>query len=173
MKNIPLPPTNHQPKKYSGPSADEVLALRKQFMNPGIFLYYKKPLMVVEGSMQYVWDETGKRYLDGLGGIVTISVGHCHPHVIAAGNKQNETLPAFDDDLSAPERGEYAEKLASKMPGDLKACYFVNSGSEANDLALLMARAYTQNYDRHRVAQCVSRRQCVGHGRHRAQHLEI
>ena len=82
MKNIPLPPTNHQPKKYSGPSADEVLALRKQFMNPGIFLYYKKPLMVVEGSMQYVWDETGKRYLDGLGGIVTVSVGHCHPHEI-------------------------------------------------------------------------------------------
>jgi 4-aminobutyrate aminotransferase-like enzyme len=43
----------------------EVLALRKQFMNPGIFLYYKKPIMLVEGSMQYVWDETGKRYLDG------------------------------------------------------------------------------------------------------------
>ena len=59
MKNIPLPPTTHQPKKYSGPSADEVLALRKQFMNPGIFLYYKKPLMVVEGSMQYVWDDSG------------------------------------------------------------------------------------------------------------------
>ena len=46
--------------------------------------------MVVEGSMQYVWDETGKRYLDGLGGIVTVSVGHCHPHVVAAANKQNE-----------------------------------------------------------------------------------
>ena len=90
MKNIALPPTSHQPKKYAGPSADEVLALRKQFMNPGIFLYYKKPIMLVEGSMQYVWDDTGKRYLDGLGGIVTISVGHCHPHVVAAANKQNE-----------------------------------------------------------------------------------
>ena len=49
MKTPTLPPTNHQPIKYSGPSADEVLALRQQFMNPGIFLYYKKPLMVVEG----------------------------------------------------------------------------------------------------------------------------
>ena len=49
MKNIPLPPTSHQPQKYTGPSADEVLALRKQFMNPGIFLYYKKPIMLVEG----------------------------------------------------------------------------------------------------------------------------
>jgi alanine-glyoxylate transaminase/(R)-3-amino-2-methylpropionate-pyruvate transaminase len=147
MKNIPLPPTSHQPKKYSGPSADEVLALRKQFMNPGIFLYYKKPLMVVEGSMQYVWDETGKRYLDGLGGIVTVSVGHCHPHVVAAANAQNELLQHSTTIYLNPNVGAFAEKLASKMPGDLKACYFVNSGSEANDLALLMARAYTQNYD--------------------------
>src|SRR5271154_2018813 len=147
MKNITLPPTSHTPIKYSGPSADEVLALRKQFMNPGIFLYYKKPLMVVEGSMQYVWDETGKRYLDGLGGIVTISVGHCHPHVIAAGNKQSELYQHSTTIYLHPNVAQYAEKLASKMPGDLKACYFVNSGSEANDLALLMARAYTQNFD--------------------------
>src|SRR5712672_1994397 len=147
MKNIPLPPTSHQPKKYAGPSADEVLALRKQFMNPGIFLYYKKPLMVVEGSMQYVWDETGKRYLDGLGGIVTISVGHCHPHVVEAARKQNETLQHSTTIYLHPNIAEYAQKLASKMPGDLKVCYFVNSGSEANDLALLMARAYTGNYD--------------------------
>jgi alanine-glyoxylate transaminase/(R)-3-amino-2-methylpropionate-pyruvate transaminase len=147
MKNIPLPPTNHQPKKYAGPSADEVLALRKQFMNPGIFLYYKKPLMVVEGSMQYVWDETGRRYLDALGGIVTVSVGHCHPKVVAAGNRQSEVYQHSTTIYLHPNVTQYAEKLASKMPGDLKACYFVNSGSEANDLALLMARAYTQNYD--------------------------
>jgi len=147
MKNIPLPPTSHQPQKYAGPSAAEVLAQRKQFMNPGIFLYYKTPLMVVEGSMQYLWDETGKRYLDGLGGIVTVSVGHCHPHVVAAANKQNELLQHSTTIYLNPNVGAYAEKLASKMPGDLKACYFVNSGSEANDLALLMARAYTQNFD--------------------------
>jgi alanine-glyoxylate transaminase / (R)-3-amino-2-methylpropionate-pyruvate transaminase len=147
MKSIPLPPTNHQPQKYAGPSATEVLAQRKQFMNPGIFLYYKSPLMVVEGSMQYVWDDTGKRYLDGLGGIVTVSVGHCHPHVVAAANKQNELLQHSTTIYLNPNVGAFAEKLASKMPGDLKACYFVNSGSEANDLALLMARAYTQNFD--------------------------
>jgi alanine-glyoxylate transaminase / (R)-3-amino-2-methylpropionate-pyruvate transaminase len=147
MKNIPLPPTNHQPHKYSGPSAAEILALRRQFMNPGIFLYYKNPIMLVEGSMQYVWDETGKRYLDGLGGIVTVSVGHCHPHVVAAANAQNERLQHSTTIYLQPNVALYAEKLASKMPGDLKVCYFVNSGSEANDLALLLARAYTQNYD--------------------------
>ncbi|HEX4342711.1 MAG TPA: aminotransferase class III-fold pyridoxal phosphate-dependent enzyme, partial [Verrucomicrobiae bacterium] len=147
MKNIPLPPTNHKPHPYTGPSHDEVLAKRKQFMNPGIFLYYKKPIMVVEGSMQYVWDETGKRYLDGLGGIVTISVGHCHPHVVAAANKQTEMLQHSTTIYLQPNVVAYAEKLASKMPGDLKVCYFTNSGSEANDLALLMARASTGNYD--------------------------
>src|SRR3954466_6193702 len=147
MKDIPLPPTKHTPQKYSGPSADEVLAKRKQFMNPAIFLYYKKPIMVVEGSMQYVWDETGKRYLDGLGGIVTVSVGHCHPHVVAAANKQNETLQHSTTIYLQPNVALYAEKLASKMPGDLKMCYFVNSGSEATDLALLMARVVTGNYD--------------------------
>lgn len=147
MKDIALPPTSHKPQKYSGPTAGEVLALRKQFMNPGIFLYYKKPIMLVEGAMQYVWDDTGKRYLDGLGGIVTVSVGHCHPHVVAAANRQNETLQHSTTIYLQPNVALYAEKLASKLPGDLKMCYFVNSGSEANDLALLMARISTGNYD--------------------------
>ncbi|HEY3914072.1 MAG TPA: aminotransferase class III-fold pyridoxal phosphate-dependent enzyme, partial [Verrucomicrobiae bacterium] len=147
MKSIPLPPCQHQSSKYTGPSAAEVLALRKQYLNPAIFLYYKNPIMLVEGAMQYVWDETGKRYLDGIGGIVTVSVGHCHPHVTAAANKQNETLQHSTTLYLHPNVASYAEKLASKMPGDLKVCYFVNSGSEANDLALLMARAYTGNYD--------------------------
>jgi alanine-glyoxylate transaminase/(R)-3-amino-2-methylpropionate-pyruvate transaminase len=142
-----LPACDHKPHAYTGPSADEVLATRKQFLNPGIFLYYKKPLMLVEGHMQYVWDEKGKRYLDGLGGIVTISVGHCHPHVVEAARKQNELLQHSTTIYLHPNIAEYAQKLASKMPGDLKVCYFVNSGSEANDLALMMARAYTGNYD--------------------------
>src|SRR3954453_16297668 len=147
MNKPELPPFDHQPNKYTGPSADEVLRLRKQYLNPGIFLYYKKPLMLVEGKMQYVWDETGRRYLDALGGIVTISVGHCHPDVVEATRRQNEMLQHSTTIYLQPRIAEYAEKLASKMPGDLKVCYFVNSGSEANDLALLMARAYTGNYD--------------------------
>src|SRR3954469_24871212 len=147
MTTPTLPPTTHSPQPYQGPSLDEVLAKRKQFLSPGLFLYYKKPMMIVEGHMQYVWDEMGKRYLDGLAGIVTISVGHCHPHVVAAANRQNETLQHSTTIYLHPNIAEYGEKLASKLPGDLKVCYFVNSGSEANDLALLMARAYTGNYD--------------------------
>ncbi len=147
MDQVPLPPFPFQPDVYAGPSAEEVLALRKQFLNPGIFLYYKKPLMLVAGRMQYVWDETGKRYLDGLGGIVTISVGHCHPHVVDAIRRQNETLQHSTTIYLHPNVAQYARALASRMPGDLKVCYFVNSGSEANDLALLMARVYTGNFD--------------------------
>ncbi len=147
MTTPTLPPFDHKPSPYRGPSADEVLATRRQFMNPGIFLYYKKPLMMVEGKMQYVWDEKGRRYLDALGGIVTVSIGHCHPHVVEAARKQNELLQHSTTIYLNPNVGAYAEMLASKMPGDLKVCYFVNSGSEANDLALLMARAYTGNYD--------------------------
>ena len=148
MKRAPtLPSFDHQPIKYAGPSADEVLQLRKKFLNPGIFLYYKKPLMLVEGKMQYVWDEHGRRYLDALGGIVTVSVGHCHSDVVDVARRQDETLQHSTTIYLHPNIAEYAQKLAAKMPGDLKVCYFVNSGSEANDLALLMARAYTGNYD--------------------------
>jgi len=147
MQAPELPPFDYQPQPYRGRSAEEVLRLRRQFLNPGIFLYYTRPLMIVEGKGQYVFDEQGRRYLDALGGIVTISVGHCHPDVVAAARRQNELLQHSTTIYLHPNIAEYAEKLAAKMPGDLKVCYFVNSGSEANDLALLMARAYTGNYD--------------------------
>src|ERR1700685_3939291 len=143
MKTPVLPPFDHQPKPYTGPSADEVLKLRREFLNPGIFLYYKKPMMLVEGRAQYLFDDKGRRYLDGLGGIVTVSVGHCHPHVLEAIRRQNETLQHATTIYLHPNIAEYARDLAAKMPGDLKVCYFVNSGSEATDLAILRARAFT------------------------------
>jgi len=147
MNSLTLPPFDYQPKPYAGPSADEVFALRKQFLNPAIFHYYKKPIMIVEGKGQWLFDETGRRYLDGIGGIVTVSVGHCHPRVVTAANAQNETLQHTTTIYLHPNIALYARDLAAKMPGELKVVYFVNSGSEANDLALLMARAYTGSYD--------------------------
>ncbi len=67
--------------------------------------------------------------------------------MVEAARKQNELLQHSTTIYLNPNVGAYAEMLASKMPGDLKFCYFVNSGSEANDLAILMARAHTGNYD--------------------------
>ena len=147
MKTVTLPAFDHQPRAYVGPSKDEVRRLRSAHLNPGIFHYYQKPLMIVEGKMQYLYDETGRRYLDCFGGIVTVSVGHCHPQVLEAVQLQNETLQHTTTIYLHPNVAEYAAALAAKLPGELKVCYFVNSGSEANDLALLMARAYSGNYD--------------------------
>ena len=121
--------------------------MRRAHLNPAIFHYYKKPLMIVEGKGQWLFDETGRRYLDGFGGIVTVSVGHCHPHVVAAANAQSLLIQHTTTIYLHPNVALYARDLAAKMPGDLKVCYFVNSGSEANDLALLMARLYTGNHD--------------------------
>src|SRR6266581_193519 len=125
MKTPQLPPCDHKPKPYTGPSADEVLALRKQFLNPGLFLYYEKPVMFVEGKMQYVWDDAGKRYLDGLAGIVTISVGHCHPHVVAAATRQSETLQHSTTIYLHPNIGKYADDVKNLIeyatPGKVAA----------------------------------------------------
>lgn len=143
----PLPHYDHTPLPYNGPTPSEVLAMRGEFLNPAIFHYYRKPVMIVEGKGQYLFDETGRRYLDGFGGIVTVSVGHCHPEVVQAANLQNETIQHTTTIYLNPGIALYAKELAAKMPGNLKVCYFVNSGSEANDLALLMARAHTGNYD--------------------------
>ena len=72
------------PAPYDGPSRDQVLALRQEFLTPGLLTYYRDPLLIAQGSMQYVWDDQGKQYLDAFAGVVTVSVGHCHPHVTAA-----------------------------------------------------------------------------------------
>ncbi len=147
MKTIPLPPSDFKPAPYNGPSADEVLAMRKEFLSPALFTYYRKPIMIVQGRGQWLFDEKGRRYLDGIAGIVTVGCGHCHPDIVAAANAQNELLQHTTTIYLNPNIALYARELAAKMPGDLKAVYFVNSGSEANDLALLMARAATGNYD--------------------------
>ncbi len=97
--------------------------------------------------MQYVFDETGKRYLDGFAGIATISVGHCHPHVVKAVQEQSAKLQHLTTLYLHPTIAEYSKMLVDKMPDNLSMVYFVNSGSEANDLAMLMARVYTENFD--------------------------
>jgi alanine-glyoxylate transaminase/(R)-3-amino-2-methylpropionate-pyruvate transaminase len=144
---IDLPPCDHIPRPYNGPSRDEVLAMRRQFTNPTIFTLYHDPLMIVEGYMQYLFDETGRRYLDFFAGIVTVSVGHCHPKVVKAVQTQAETLQHATTIYLHPNFPLLAKKLASKMPKGLDVTYFTNSGSEANDLAIMMSRLYTGHSD--------------------------
>ncbi|MHC5004082.1 MAG: aspartate aminotransferase family protein [Planctomycetota bacterium] len=144
-----LPAFDHEPAPYTGPSRDEVLATRRRYLTPALFTYYREPIMIVEGKMQYLYDETGRRYLDGIAGIVTVSVGHCHPRVVAAVNAQNERLQHTTTIYLHPNVAEFGRRLAATFPAGsgLDCAYFVNSGSEANDLALLMARAHTGHFD--------------------------
>ena len=142
-----LPATDHSPRPYTGPSKKELLAMRKAFTNPAIFHLYSEPLLIVEGHMQYLYDETGRRYLDLYAGIVTISVGHCHPRVVKAIHEQVDTLQHSTTIYLHPNFALLAKKLASKMPKGLDVTYFTNSGGEADDLAILMSRLYTGNSD--------------------------
>lgn len=145
--NPRLPECNFKPKKYLGPDLDKLKAIRTTNLSPALTTYYGSPLHIHQGHKQWLFDLNGKRYLDMFGGICTVSVGHCHSKINAAVKEQMETLGHISNVYIHPKIHEYAEKLASKMPGDLKVVYFVNSGSEANDLAILMARAYTGNFD--------------------------
>lgn len=122
--------------------------IRKEKLSPTYLLYHPtSPPVIHQGKMQWLWDSNGKRYLDLFGGIVTVGVGHCHPKVNEAVKAQLDKLWHTTQIYMHPNVHEYAEKLTAKMPGDLKVCFFVNSGSEANDLAMVMARLYTGNFD--------------------------
>ncbi|HTU26624.1 MAG TPA: aminotransferase class III-fold pyridoxal phosphate-dependent enzyme, partial [Pirellulales bacterium] len=107
-----LPPCYHQPAPYDGPDKAEVLALRKQYLTPGLVTYYRDPLLVVEGHMQYVWDEKGRRYLDAFAGIVTVSVGHCHPDVVEKVRDQVGKLQHATTIYLHPTIGEFGKRLA-------------------------------------------------------------
>jgi alanine-glyoxylate transaminase/(R)-3-amino-2-methylpropionate-pyruvate transaminase len=142
-----IPPHDHTPRPYTGPTRQEVLAMRRQYCHPSTFLYYREPLMVVEGHMQYLYDETGRRYLDFFAGIVTVSCGHSHPKFLQRLQAQLALIQHTTTIYLHPNFPLMAQRLAGKMPPGLEVTYFVNSGSEANDLAVLMARTFTGNND--------------------------
>ena len=142
-RRIALPACDHVPRPYTGPSKEEVLALRRRYCHPSTFLYYRDPLLLVEGHMQYVFDDTGRRYLDFFAGIVTVACGHSHPKLLARVQAQSGALQHATTIYLHPGFPLLASRIAGKMPAGLEVTYFVNSGSEANDLAVLMARSYT------------------------------
>lgn len=144
---VQMPPLDYTPRPYTGPTREEVLAMRREYVNPTVFTLYKDPIMIVEGKMQYLFDETGRRYLDLFAGIVTVSCGHCHPKIVKRIQDQVATLQHATTIYLHPNLPALAEKLASKMPEGLDVTYFLNSGSEANDLAITMARLFTGNSD--------------------------
>ena len=78
--------------EYAGPTMERTKQIRRENLNPAMSTYYRSPLLIHKGSMQWLWDHEGRRYLDMFGGIVTVSVGHCHPRVNEALEQQLKTL---------------------------------------------------------------------------------
>ncbi|MDQ2929926.1 MAG: aminotransferase class III-fold pyridoxal phosphate-dependent enzyme, partial [Gemmatimonadota bacterium] len=120
------------------------LAKRREVIGGSLSIAYQTPLRVERGWMQYLYDDDGRRYLDAYNNVP--HVGHCHPRVVDAAVRQMRVLNTntrYLNDLLS----EYASRLIETMPAPLDICYIVNSASEANELALRLARAHTRRRD--------------------------
>ncbi len=123
---------------------DAVVERRRGLIGRNVRLSYRDPVRIVRGSMQYLFDDTGRRYIDAYNNVP--HVGHCHPKVTAAAAAQMAVLNTNTRYLhDAPV--ELASRLTATLPEPLRVCYFVSSGSEANELALRLARAHTGRRD--------------------------
>jgi 4-aminobutyrate aminotransferase-like enzyme len=124
-------------------SAEEIVAKHKQYIFPSVANYYSHPMPVARGQGKYLYDAEERQYLDFFGGIVTISVGHCNPEVTAAIKEQVDSLQHASTLFPNQPMVEVAEKLAQITPGRLQKSFFSNSGTEANETAVLIAQLYT------------------------------
>ncbi|XP_032366838.1 ethanolamine-phosphate phospho-lyase [Etheostoma spectabile] len=123
----------------------KTIDLRKKHIGPSCKIFFSHdPIKIVQAKGQYMYDEKGQRYLDCINNVA--HVGHCHPDVVKAGAQQmgllNTNSRFLHDNLVL-----YAQRLQATLPAKLSVCYFVNSGSEANDLALRLAWQYTGHKD--------------------------
>lgn len=121
------------------------MELRRRHVGPSCkVLFGRDPVKILRARGQYMYDEKGARYLDCINNVA--HVGHSHPEVVRAGTQQMELLNTnsrfLHDNLVV-----YAERLQATLPDQLSVCYFVNSGSEANDLALRLAWQFTGHKD--------------------------
>ena len=133
--------------KSSETRSEEVVRKHREFIWPAVTNYYAQPLVADHASMQYLWDIEGNRYLDFFGGIVTIGVGHCNPKVISKITTQVEKLQHTSTLFPNEQIVALAEKLAQITPGKLQKSFFTNSGTEANEAAILLARMVGPSYD--------------------------
>src|SRR5579871_1857951 len=125
---------------------EEVILANREHLFPAIFHYFQTPLVIDRAKDQYVWDADGNQYLDFFGGIVTISVGHCNEKVNAAVKTQIDKLEHVSTVFANEPQAALAKKVASITPGGkLTKSFFTNSGTEANETAILTARCYTGN----------------------------
>lgn len=126
------------------PQEPHLLKERREYIGRNLSISYRHHLTIVKGALQYLYDDRGNTYVDCVNNVS--HVGHCHPTVVRAMQKQIATLNTNTRYLHDA-IVDYAEMLTATLPPKLKVCYFVNSGSEANDLAIRMARHFTGRND--------------------------
>jgi len=142
-------PDNARPSNRSGsteslPTFEQSLSTRHDLFSSNLSLSYDRPLKIVRGWMQYLYDDTGRAFLDVYNNVPL--VGHSHPRVVQAVQRQvallNTNTRYLHDNIL-----RYAQRLTSHLPVSLRVCFFVNSGSEANELAIRLARTHTGSED--------------------------
>ncbi|MCY6484735.1 aspartate aminotransferase family protein [Clostridium aestuarii] len=126
---------------YIGPS--EIIKKKKDFLYPCTHHFYKNPPQIVKGDMQYLFDSTGKKYLDFFAGVSVMNCGHCNPVILEAAITQMKTLQHTTTIYLTQSIVNLAERLAEVLPGNIKHSFFCCTGSEANEGALLLARLHT------------------------------
>ena len=128
-------------KQYLGP--EEVLRKKKDYIIPCVYHFYAEPMQLVRGDMQYLYDTTGKQYLDCFAGVSVVNCGHCNPEITKAICDQVTTLQHTCTIYLTENIVNLAERLAQITPGRLQKTFFCSSGTEANEGAALLASIYT------------------------------
>ena len=127
--------------QHLGPEG--VLNLKKEYIIPCLYHFYQRPMQLVKGEMQYLYDSEEKKYLDLYAGVSVVNCGHCHPRITEAICEQVKTLQHTCTIYLTEPMMQLAEKLAQITPGELKRSFFCNSGTEAVEGAALLAALYT------------------------------
>jgi 4-aminobutyrate aminotransferase-like enzyme len=126
---------------------DEVIQKQREYIFPCVATYYSDPLVADHARGKYVWDIEGRRYLDFFGGILTVGVGHCNPKVTSKIKEQVDRLQHTSSVYANEQVVALAEKLAQITPGHLQKSFFTNSGTEANEAGVLLARMATGSFE--------------------------
>src|SRR5881296_131403 len=127
--------------------SEDVVAKHKKYLWPSVTNYFQQPLVADRGEMQHLWDVEGNKYLDFFGGILTVSVGHCNPKISGKVSAQVNRLQHTSTLYPTEHIVALAEKIAQITPGNLQQSFFTNSGTEANEAAILLARMSTGSFD--------------------------
>ena len=131
--------------QFIGP--EEILRKKKEYMIPCVYHFFQEPMQLVRGSMQHLYDQNGKEYLDCFAGVSVVNCGHCNPDITKEICKQVETLQHTCTIYLTEPIVNLAESLAQVTPGELQKTFFCSSGTEANEGAALLATLHTNHHE--------------------------